>query len=89
MPHKFAAKGGVILPPPPTHPAPPPPKVQFGDFFLILLLLLLECSSVSLIQALNFTQQPLNTITSIIVCMWVPANIYYYSQTAKKGRSNI
>lgn len=33
MPHKFAAKGGVILPPPPTHPAPPPPKVQFGDFF--------------------------------------------------------
>lgn len=33
MPHKFAAKGGVILPPPPTHPAPPPPKVQFADLF--------------------------------------------------------
>lgn len=26
MPHKFAAKSGVMLPPPPTHPAPTPPK---------------------------------------------------------------
>lgn len=31
MPHKFAARGGVILPPPPTHPAPPPPKVHTVD----------------------------------------------------------